>query len=457
MALPRFRLFPTPFGGAVLIIALIGLVRSLVNRNSYEVVIFSAALFLMLVLWITGVWKSKKLNSLEPGWKTPFPVTANDAQNKTQITGLSDSIPLFFRQHFILRGRFFPDGKIPDETSKAFSKNSCSLSIEVSVPRKETTAQLPLCFPMSGIFLGDGYCQLRDIFGFFFFKCGQPQRRTLNVRCAPCIGREILINAQTGAEDQRSKPAADIERYYMREYSPGDRFRDINWKSSDKIDTLITRISTDNQEKVNRLEIHFRNYRAQRTGISLEELWLLDRAKARLSYFLRSLMEKSASLVFDIRTAGGSFEIRDLDELDTFFEDLAVISFLPPKNEMTAQTGTGDIYVFSTACDTGLPSFLINYSQRPVNLFIVQPAEKTIKENANTEIEALSGGDFYLKGLGPAVRWFAGGKTKILKVQANRIEMFFAQAAFLRRVQSNSASALPEGKPAQAALLENKL
>ena len=436
---PRFRPVFTPVGGAVLVIALIVLIRSLLARNAYEIVLSSAALLVLLALGVTGAWKSRKLKEMEPGWKPPSPMTAG-AEDETPVAGFSESVPLFFRQHFLVRGRFFPSG------SKAGTKKGCSVLVETSVPRGKTATQLPLVFPLSGLFNGEGFCRLRDIFGFFSFPCGQSQARTVNVRCAPCYGKKTSINAQTGAEDRRNKPSADEERYYMREYTPGDRFRDINWKSSEKIDMLITRISTDNQEKISRIEVHFRNY--GNTNDSIEALWLLDRAKARLSYFLRSLMEQNSSFIFDVRAAGNSWEIEDMDDLEDFLEELSVISFYAPQNE-TAGTGNGDMYVFSTACDVGLPGFILTCNPRPVTLFMVQPGN--LNKNKKTQTEEKKGGaylellnnlkteekeaetevlnitDFYFKGCSASPRWLVRKKLTPLGVQANRVESFYAE------------------------------
>ena len=444
----RFRFILTPLGAAVLVIALAGLVRALLNRNAYEIVLAAATLLLLLVLGITGGWKSKKLISMEPGWKTPFPMTACMNED-TLVTGLVSGIPLFFRQHFSVYGFFLPGG------SKAGLKKGCSVLIETSVPQGDDTASMLVDFPMSGIFHGNGLCKLRDIFGLFSFCCGLPQQRTVNVRCTPCIGKKTNINAQTGAEDQRNKPSSDVERYYQREYTPGDRFRDINWKSSEKIDALITRISTDNQEKVSRIEVHFRNYRAgvkikkagdmsMRAAIedqpSLYELWLLDRAKARLSYFLRSLMEQNSSFIFDVRSAGASWEIQDMDDLDEFCEELAAVSFFPARHETGMETGKGDLYVFSTACDSGLPAFLLANSIRPVTLFIVQPEEskptsvkthRLIKlfskpKETEADIEILRLTDFDLKGTTSDIKWLGKNNIKPLGVQAAKTEVFYA-------------------------------
>jgi hypothetical protein len=416
MALLRrifFRPVLTLTGSAVIVIAIVILVRSLLARNSYEILLSAVALLLLLILAVIGSWKSQKLKLLEAGWKLPFPMTANSGENSV-VTGLDARIPLFFRLHFVVRGRFFPTG----------NSAGCSVLAETSASRGEDTARLSLDFPVSGVFQGEGFCCLRDIFGFFSFSCGIPQRRTVKVRSAPCFAKNYHINAQSGAEDRRNKHSSDEERYYMREYTPGDRFRDINWKSSDKIDALITRISPDNQEKVSKIEIYFRNY-GPSNKVSLQALWLLDRAKARLSHFLRNLQEQQSSYIFHVRAAQGNWVIEDTEDLDAFLEELAGLPFSPPRNEEILPANAGELYVFSTACDAGLSGFLLACNPRPVSLFLIQPTEK--KTAAVTEPEKLFISSFPAMGCIPLPQWFSGRKVRQLGAHANRVEMIYAE------------------------------
>ncbi|MCL1959685.1 MAG: DUF58 domain-containing protein [Spirochaetes bacterium] len=420
MALPRrffFRPVFTLTGGAVIVITIVIFVRSLLARNSYEILLSAAALLLLLILAFIGSWKSQKLKLLEAGWKLPFPMTANAGENSV-VTGLDTHIPLFFRLHFVVRGRFFPAGVSVGASA------GCPVLAETSASRGEDTARLSLDFPVSGIFQGEGFCRLRDIFGFFSFSCGIPQHRTVKVRSAPCFAKNYHINAQSGAEDRRSKHSSDEERYYMREYTPGDRFRDINWKSSDKIDTLITRISPDNQEKVSKIEVYFRNY-GPANKVSLQAFWLLDRAKARLSHFLRNLQEQQSSYIFHVRAAQGNWVIEDTEDLDAFLEELAGLPFSPPRNEEISHANAGELYVFSTACDAGLSGFLLAYNPRPVSLFLVQPTEK--KTAAVTEPEKLYISSFPAMGCIPLPQWFSGRKVRQLGAHANRVEMIYAE------------------------------
>jgi hypothetical protein len=412
MTKPRFRPVITPGGFAVLVIALVMLVRSLLSRKPYEILIGMAALLLLLVLVIIGSWKAKKLESLEPGWKPFCPATAN-AGEEMLVTGMGSQIPLFFRLHFIVRGRFSPCG----------CGRGHYMLAETSVPRGENSARLKFDFPMSGVFQGEGSCRLRDIFGFFSFPCGIVQRRTVYVRSAPCFKKNYYINAQSGAEDRRNKNTSNEERYYMREYTPGDRLRDINWKSSERIDTLITRISPDNQEKVSRIEVYFRNYGAAHDP-SIQALWLLDRAKAQLARFLRSAKEEQSSYIFNIRTSHGNWEIEDQDDLEEFLDALAGIPFSQPVHELVGAAGTvGELYVFSTACDSALPSFLLACHPRPVSLFLVQP----VIPGQNRNAETLYIRNFPAMGCMPSPRWLLPNSVKYLKVASGRVEINYAE------------------------------
>jgi hypothetical protein len=255
------------------------------------------------------------------------------------------------------------------------------------------------------------------------FSCVLLSKQTLKVRSAPGTAKSLRIEALSGAEDRRVKTSSDEERYYMREYAPGDRFRDINWKSSERIDTLITRISPDNQEKVTRIEVHFRNYGPIRPTI--EELWLLDRAKARLAWFLRSVKDEKASFVFHVQAAGAIWELKDMEEIEAFLEELAALPFSPSQNEELPGSvqGRGEIYVFSTACDTSLPSFLLAHQTQALTLFIVQSISQEKKE----ECACLRLRDFPAGGSIPLARWFYPRKKRLLGVRTGRMTIDYGE------------------------------
>jgi len=390
------KFFFTLPGLAVFIIALFILIRSLGARNAYEIILSTAALLLWIIIFIAGVWGSKRLGSLEALWRPPLPLGAGSEEDWI-VMCRPFHLPWFFRLHFRVRGRFFPQG--------VMSSAPCRVFAETSFPRGSETARVPLVFPLGGEFRGEGSLRLCDVFGFFSFPCGQSSEQTLKLRSVPTGVKILRIDAMSGSEDKRSKSSSDEERYYMREYAPGDRFRDINWKSSEKIDTLITRISPDNQEKVTRIEIYFRNYGPRKPGIG--ELWLLDRAKARLAWFLKIVKEEKASFVFHIRASEGSWDLDSEEEIDAFLEELASLSFSPEQNEGIEQAESGELHVFSTACDAGLGGFLLARQGRPTRLFLVQPlkTERSFKESACLRLR-----DFPLGGVLPPLGCLKSGK-----------------------------------------------
>ena len=414
----KFERLPFTLPGfAVFAFAMAILVRSLAARNAYEIVLSSAAAALLLALWLAGKWAARRLAALEPVWNIPAPMRAA-SDEQWLIAGPDARIPRFFRLHFRVRGRFFPQG----------SPEGCPVFAETSMSTGGG-ASLSVSFPLGGLFRGETSCRLRDMFGFFSFPCGQARERTLKIRNAPCGAMPLRIDAQSGAEDRRNKSANDEERYYMREYSPGDRFRDINWKSSDRINTLITRISPDNQEKITRIEVHFRNYgpvslqqkRGAKGGPNMSDFWLLDRAKARLAWFLRKVKEEKASYVFHVSSAGASWDLNDDEEIEAFLEDLSAIPFFPTRNEGNAlPQAEGETYIFSTACDAALPAFLQAQQGRPFSLFMAQDAPRK-KAQGNMETERLLLRDFFSGSFAPLPHWLLPRRERLLNVNGGSV------------------------------------
>ena len=370
----------SPIGITVSLISLIIFIRSMALRNIFEIILSLGAMLFIIFIAIKGAVFIKRLSTIEPQWKAPFPLYAGFAEvPSAEVSSAEDwhvycpliELPFFYRLHFVLRGTFAPQG------SKTFFR----VFREAVFPRQSGTCSFNLSFHLGGIFKGEAFCRLRDVFGLFSFNSGLSNTQTLSVRSSPCDNIKLRIDPRSGKEDKKTKTTFDEERYYMREYAPGDRLRDINWKSSERIDTLITRISPDNQEKVSRLEIHLRNYGPE--SPSLLELWLLDRAKARLAWFIKTIREENSAFIFEIHTAEKSWELIEEEDIDAFLDELCAISF--SKEGLTKIQGSpssghtpgggGELYIFTTAADSFLSSFLLLNQEKNTSLFIVQNLE----------------------------------------------------------------------------------
>ncbi|MDR3161738.1 MAG: DUF58 domain-containing protein [Spirochaetaceae bacterium] len=363
------------------------LIRGLADRNPYELVLGGASCVLWLGVFLAGFFAARRLALIQPGWISPAPLTAGSGRDLPGerregaphlITGLEAPAPWFFRLHFQVRGKLdLAKGRSYDFTAEAAASG-------------DGPVRLAIGFPLSGIFHGTGRCRLRDVFGLFSFPCGAALHRSLPVLPAPFRRKPLLrIDPFSGAEDKQSRSQSDEERYYMREYAPGDRFRDINWKTSERLASLITRISPQTQEKTHVIHIAFRTY-GPFSAPSLRALWILDRTKARLILFLRTLREEHPNFIFHIMSAGEERMVQTEEELDAFIRDMAGMPYAPfgaPGGGPAAQAGSvasgaetagaGELYIFSTSYDTALPALILSRGDAPSYLYLTVPRRAT--------------------------------------------------------------------------------
>jgi hypothetical protein len=213
----------------------------------------------------------------------------------------------------------------------------------------------------------------------------------------------------------------------MREYAPGDRFRDINWKTSERLATLITRISPHTQEKTKLIYLSFRNYGP---GKGLLASWLLDRTKARLAVFLRTLKEEHPEFIFHISTATGERTVQSIEEIEAFLDELAAMGFQPAAGLPAQTEDRAELYLFSTSCDTALAPLLVSRGENRSHLFITVPARGTDREKA-----VFRARDIFTEGFLPVSGFFPlrqgrGGSGKGFSVPVPRkgsLEITYAE------------------------------
>ena len=218
------------------------------------------------------------------------------------------------------------------------------------------THPLPLSLPLCGQLSAQGRFSVRDLFGLTRARFGEEPERSLTVLPAwlsPEPPR--LVEPAGGFEDKSLRRASEEEKYFMREYQPGDRFRDINWKVSSRLQELITRISPVTQEKTRLLAVDFRHYRAAGAE-SLESVLHLDYLKSWLLAFLRGLKSANERLQFRVRTGAGSSLLATEEDIERFAVELSGLHYQSDPGPGVEEAG--ELFVFSTPFDRGLPLFL---------------------------------------------------------------------------------------------------
>ena len=342
------RYYPFTFAGTLLFaVSLRLLYGALTHRNAYEFLISVLALLALIVLSSLGRLQAARFSKKSFEWDTSEPLFA-------RVTGLSHWFHtrdaralLFYRIHFCLTGTL-----------------SVGLTASLLVHREIPTVggervSVPLAFPLSGTFNAVGRFRVRDIFGLTQARFGTDLLHRLPVRPAIVSETDLPpLSTQQSSETANRKKSAEEEKYYMREYIPGDRLRDINWKASGRLNELVTKISPLSEERTRVVNIQFRNLTTSQRD-TVESIVHLDCLKSWMLSFARGLKIEHPTYQLRIMTTGGTFTLdseRDLEELAVHLSDLRLQN--DTSNTEMQTPIRGDVFVFSTPYDTMLASFL---------------------------------------------------------------------------------------------------
>ncbi|RPJ06303.1 MAG: DUF58 domain-containing protein, partial [Spirochaetaceae bacterium] len=218
--------------GTVLFIAGTGLlIAFFTTRNPSSLVFSILFLFVVTGCVITGQITARRLAGSVFEWDSRVPMIAGIVNLPQFVFADRHGTPPFFRTYFMLRGRL-RTGK-----TAVFYLNR----EQVLVFDKQGRAVISFSFPLSGMLEARNTFFVRDFLGISRAAFGMEEKRELPV-LPPGSGDQKLKDmvSSMGFEDSVKKRSQDLERYFMREYIPGDRLRDINWKASNRLATLIT-------------------------------------------------------------------------------------------------------------------------------------------------------------------------------------------------------------------------
>jgi hypothetical protein len=352
--------FPLTLTGALLLIAAVFLLgRSLAQDNAYGVLLALLALLVLVALALTSRFQANAYRRRQVNWHwdTSAPVYARRAGlSHSLITDALRTLP-FFRVHFALSGQL-----------KVGRNAKLRIRREISFARG-TRHPIELYFPLCGLMSCTGTFAVRDIFGLSRARFGDPLQRKLAIQPASFNQKSIPVpEPSVGFEETSRKRSSDEEKYYMREYLPGDRFRDINWKVSSRLDELITRISPVTQEKTTILPVVFRNFR-DREGESVESIVHLNIIKSWLMAFLRVMKQEHPEMQFRVFSAGGSWLLQNDEEIERFGWELPGIFFQKEVGTLFQSPTEEELFIFSTAFDRGLSAFLASQSHARQYIF----------------------------------------------------------------------------------------
>jgi hypothetical protein len=341
--------YPFSFlGTAVFACGIFLLVFFITSANPLSLIFSAGFLFITILSAVMGRLNALALRTAVIEWDSSLPLVS-DSVDCHQIIHMENALAFpFFNLHFCLAGKL----KV-GRTSSIHIREEHPL-----IPRKSMKIPYPLYFPLAGILTARGSYVIRDIFGLSRAGFGEYQTRTITVLPpgVPSLALKDIVTNQ-GFEESIKKRSQDEERYFMREYMPGDRLRDINWKATSRLSKLITKIAPMTQEQTKSVFVFFRNIK-ESLFESFEAVVHLNRAKSLLLSFLRQVKQAGKEYVFQVITAEDKYVLETEEDIERFSIDLAGLEYEPVAALEDYDRNIGEVFVFTTQYDTGLGHFL---------------------------------------------------------------------------------------------------
>ncbi len=371
-------------GTALFILSVVLVGTAFADGNRYAFLLSALILIILLVLAALSRTQAMKLASAQVDWDTSAPLFARQREETHHISIRGFKSLPFFRIHFILHGNLR-------------AGRDASLKYHREIPGDDETIYTGARFPVSGVFHAVGALAVKDVFGLTRGALPPVIERSITVRPAPISDRETpRVEAQKGDENKSRLKSSDVERYFMREYIPGDRHRDINWKASSRFSELFTRISPVTQEKTKIITVHFRPYTSMQSD-SLRSVFFLDQCKSVLLFFLRSIKQANSDYQFSVYVGNDVRELETEEDIEAFSSEIATMHYRNPRGEEITTPDDlhpGDVFIFTTAYDSGLSGFLSGVVPgASVRVYRVAIPSRARQEKKNRRMTLVSGTD----------------------------------------------------------------
>lgn len=231
--------------------------------------------------------------------------------------------------------------------------------------------------PETGMLIIDARLSVSDVFGLTKNIFLPVMRK--NVQILPDVweyGKPPVFEVTGGLEEKNRREVDDEQRFYMREYVPGDRFRDINWKSSSRIGQLVTRVPPRKQMKTQTIVIELRPYKKKNLPESLDSVMQLRTLKGWLLSFIRTVKERYPDYTFRIHVGKNAYSLSNDADITSFAEKVSLLYFRPEDASVQRSEDSETAVVFSTAFDTGLSQCISQIGNENLWLFFVRSAVK---------------------------------------------------------------------------------
>jgi len=373
-----FYYYPfTALGTIVFVAGFVLAITGSAERDAYHITLGLLAMGVPALLAGAARLQARRFAAEEVQWDASAPLAAQAlgrGGSRTVAVRLSRTpVWFFFRVRCAVGG--------PYSTGRSFR---FAFHNETNTP-SGGRVEVPVRVPLTGSIEARRTTEVRDLFGLTRARFG-PEERSAQQVLPPVAAFQSPppVDASTGERETARTKTPDEQRYYMREYIPGDRFRDINWKASARVMTLITRISPETQEEARTLTVHIRHFQEDE-GESLERSAHLDYITGWAISVMRTLRTERPGFRFRVVTARGIDEIESEEDLDLFAHAAAELSFAyEPSSVAAPDPAARTLLVFTTPFDTALDGFLSRAQQAEAMVFTTRLGRNTDSSRAGS-------------------------------------------------------------------------
>jgi hypothetical protein len=342
------RVYPFTATGTLLFLSSLFLFGVFYGTGSFYPLAFSLvsfwSLFFLIILGQFQRLRSPRIPAIVEAGRTLF--ARLDGQVIPVSLGERRPAFLFFRYHYRLKGRLMAGRR-------------CAFSLYAEgASREGGMISVPLRLPFCGPVIAEGSLLLRDVFGLTRVLLTAPEE--IHLTFLPPLFPDrppVKFDPSSSQESVRKQLVSEAEKYYMREYIPGDRLKDINWKTSIRINELITRIAPVSLEESHLIHVDIRNFHSESVD-GPEAILQLNYMKSWVLSFLRAVHAAHPGYRFQVTMGYESHLLENEDDLMAFSRRLAVCEFQPEVGYSADPAAAQERFVFSTAFDRGLGNYL---------------------------------------------------------------------------------------------------
>ncbi|MFW5994649.1 MAG: DUF58 domain-containing protein [Spirochaetia bacterium] len=363
----KFLAYYYPFtatGTAVFVAGAVFLATGLSQADVYRASLGMLALFIPALLGVLARVQAGRFTDVAVGWDDPADATYRTFGGgdlpRVSVTAGAIRPWFFFRLHARIRGMLY-------------AGEHCRFHVfeDIASPNPRHM-EVPINLPLPGRLDARRSVQIRDVFALARGAFGDDIRRPLEIESPMPFGPHLTrMVAASGEKESLRSTSAEEERYYMREYIPGDRFRDINWKATSRIRELVTRISPQTQDRDRTMTIYLRHF-APPGSETVESIAHLAYLKGWTVAFMRALLREEAGIRFRVITARGVSDIEDEDGTSQFSRSVSTLAYEPAPAHLERDPAARMVIVFSGPFDDQLGAFCEQTAPVECRLFCTQ-------------------------------------------------------------------------------------